>query len=197
VLRTGQVVAASLLAALAIVLTATLATTSDASAPSEENVEVHVMAVVASEDGSLNAILLVPEEGEPILAVFVEQAEALAIVARLREEEDSTPHPTDAVRSAIRSLGGKVERVSIEGVEPLSSQGRIFLVQGDKRMEVPAAGAICIEMAIAEDVPLQVDRKMLERLGITRKEFEEMTPDEEPAEPHPMPSEPGGGRVPL
>jgi hypothetical protein len=197
VLRTGQVVAASLLAALGIVLTSTWATSSDASAPAEGSTEVHVMAVVASEDGALNAILLAPDEGEPILAVFVEQAEALAIVARLREEEDSTPHPTDAVRSAISSLGGKVERVAIEDIEPLSSQGRIFLAQGDKRLELPAAGAICIEIAISEEVPLQVDRKMLDRMGITREELEEMTPDEEPAEPQPKPSEPGDGRVPL
>ena len=52
-------------------------------------------------------------------------------------------------------------------------------------------------MAISEEVPLQVDRKMLDRMGITREELEEMTPDEEPTDPRPKPSEPGDGRVPL
>jgi bifunctional DNase/RNase len=182
-------------------------------ASADERIEVRVRAVVASEDGELNAVLLAPEEGEPLLPVFVERAEADAIVARLTEEEDGVPHPAEALRSAIGSLGGKVERAWLDSLEPLASEGRLFLKQNDRSFELPAAGALCIELSIAEEVPLLVDRVTLDKLGVTKEELDRMkedapaepdepTPEQEPADPAPSappePPEPGAGeRIPL
>lgn len=194
--ETRKLVVASVLAAglLALGLAWSQGQEASASGAAGNTVELHVRAVIGSEDGELNAVMLVPEAGDPILPVFVEPAEAAAIVARLKDEEDGTPHPADAVRSMMDSLGGTLERVSIEDIEPLASQGRLYLSQGNKRFDLPASGAICIEIAIVEKVPLVVDREMLERLGVTREELERMGPESEPEDPGP---ERGSGRVPL
>jgi bifunctional DNase/RNase len=166
----------------------------------QEMVEIKVEAVIGSEDGQLNAVMLVPEAGEPMLPVFVERSEAMAIVARLEKAEEAMPHPADAVRSAIKELGGKLERASIEGIEPLASQGKLYVRQGNRTIELPAAGAICIELSIVENVPLVVEKETLTRLDVTDEDLKAMEPEEgdkPPKKPdQPKPSQPAEPRAP-
>lgn len=212
--KSGRFVAAALFGFTLFGLLAAwdrVALTAASADSAEERVEVRVRAVVASEDGDLNAVLLAPDQGEPLLPVFVERAEADAIVARLTEEEDGVPHPAEALRSAIGSLGGKVERATLESIEPLASEGRIFLKQAERNFDLPAAGALCIELSIAEKVPLLVDKQTLEKLGVTREELDSMgegkppapgapgdqPPDDTPDEPRDEPRSPGEEKIPL
>lgn len=131
-------------------------------------VRVQVEGVLDFPDRGLHAVLLSPGEGDLVLPVFVEEAAARVISARLARR--APPAGGDLLERSIRALGGRVERVVLDGPDPRSVQGLLTLDRGRDSIDLSAAAADSIGLALSAQAPLLVERRLLAESGLAREQ---------------------------
>ena len=115
-----------------------------------------------------NRLLLLKEKNGPLyLPLFVGQFEAEAIILSLQDIEISRPQPHDLIRSAIKSLDGRILSVEITSMKAATLFAVIRLIDADgqeKWLDCRPSDAIVI--ALRSHVPIYVNRELMQECGI-------------------------------
>jgi uncharacterized protein len=135
-------------------------------------VEMEVKDVVAIEDGASHAVVLVPKGEETLVPIFIGEAEAAAIRLRLDRKTPPRPLTHDLLETMIRNLGGKVTRVNIDDLKDNVYLGKIYLDQGERRLEIDARPSDSIALALGARAPIFAARKVIDQAGLTRRDLE-------------------------
>lgn len=177
------VLAAAVLAALCGAAAAVLGPGSSF-LPADGGADVQLVVEELARCSNGRAVLVLREkDGARLLAVPVSPDEARALDPRLRGERPTrgTAKAQELASGAIRALGGRVLRASIDGVIPerageiqaTSSQGfesHVTVARGKGRLDVEAAPADAVALALEQGAAIFAARRVLDRAGITRDE---------------------------
>jgi bifunctional DNase/RNase len=125
-------------------------------------VELELAGVLPMPEGSAGIIVLREKGKETILPLVVPDGKRF-VPGRTREP--------GLLRQAIEALGGRVSEVQIDAVEESSGGARVRLARGGERIELEAAPAESIALAVAAGVPILTTRRLLDEAGLTREDL--------------------------
>ena len=94
--------------------------------------------------------------GAPLLGMVWDGVAARAAAAALHEIAGDRPHTHDLTLSLIDSLGGRVERVTIDRLEGDVYFGTVHIAAGEKRHALDARPSDAIILALRAGVEIQV-----------------------------------------
>ncbi|MPZ42704.1 MAG: bifunctional nuclease family protein [Betaproteobacteria bacterium] len=154
--RTGEIwrLAAAMMA-IALAAPACAAET-----PSEDNVRVQSVEVVAS---ALGAVVLLKVDNKAI-PVFVDQTVAASIHAALTRSKLPRPLSHDLMHSILESYGGKVTQVVVT-LREATFYGALSIDLGGEAKVFDARSSDAIALAIHFSAPILVGRSLLESAG--------------------------------
>lgn len=136
--------------------------------------EMEVRDVVPLRSAESHAVVLVAKEGGTVLPIFVDEASAVAIALRLAHRDSPHPLAQDLLDNVVEKLGGRVTEVRIDDVQEEVFQGRVFIDQGEKKLELDARPSDSIAMALTRGVKIFASQKVLTAAGISRAEIDEL-----------------------
>ena len=127
--------------------------------------------ILQAPDGQC-AVLFMDAEGALILPIFIEPAEAAALLAAIEAPNSPQPSADRLALALIDRLGGRLEQMRLDSPEPLKSRGSLLLRGPSGRFSLPAPGALVIALALFTSTPLTIDRAGLEAWGMSQRDFE-------------------------
>src|SRR4051812_9079767 len=101
------------------------------------------------------------------LPIWIGHFEADAIAIPMQKVPVSRPLTHDLLRSAISTLGAKLERVVITDLADETFYAKLILTQEDRTLEVDARPSDAIALAIRAEVSIFVEERVLESAGVT------------------------------
>ncbi len=128
--------------------------------------QVKVQGVYSDPVGA-RVVFLAPEKGDKVLRVWIGDAEAMAIAAALNEIPFPRPMTHDLLLSAIKALGGTVERVVITDLRDNTFYATIVLRDEKGLKELDARPSDSIALALRAKAPIFLSpkvQKAMERL---------------------------------
>lgn len=136
----------------------------DSRAPPKGFVRVRVGGVTAAGQG--NAVLLVDDERQRALVVFIGETEALSIQLRLDGTRYKRPLTHDLIDTMLDHLGARVQSVRVDRLEDDIYYGVVVLRSGNRIHEFDSRTSDGIALALGSDAPLFVAREVLDRASI-------------------------------
>ncbi|MCX7643554.1 MAG: bifunctional nuclease family protein [Armatimonadetes bacterium] len=137
-----------------------------AAVAADDLLQVKVQGVYSDPIGA-RVVFLTPEKGDRVLRVWIGDAEAMAIVAALNDIPFPRPMTHDLLLSAIKALGGKVERVVITDLRDNTFYATIVLRDEKGLKELDARPSDSIALALRAKAPIFLSpkvQKAMERL---------------------------------
>lgn len=132
-----------------------------------DKTEVWVQSLRVSLTSQNRILLLKEKDGVLSLPLFVGQFEAEAIVLSLQEIEISRPQPHDLIRSAIKALDANIRSVEITHMNAATFFAEILLEDTyGREIHLDCRPSDAIAVALRANVPIFVDRKLMEHYGI-------------------------------
>lgn len=139
-----------------------------------EMIEMEVRDVIPLTTADTHAVVLVSKDRGTVLPIFVDEGAAVAIAFRLAHREPPHPLAHDLLDRVVTELGGTVTEVRIDDVEDQIYQGRVFISQGQKHLQLNARPSDSISMALANGAKIFASKKVLAEAGITREEIDRL-----------------------
>ncbi len=121
--------------------------------------QVKVQGVYSDPVGA-RVVFLAPEKGDKVLRVWIGDAEAMAIAAALNEIPFPRPMTHDLLLSAIKALGGTVERVVITDLRDNTFYATIVLRDEKGLKELDARPSDSIALALRAKAPIFLSPKV-------------------------------------
>ncbi|MDQ3265730.1 MAG: bifunctional nuclease family protein [Myxococcota bacterium] len=157
--------------------------------PCDRLMEMEVRDVVPLHSAATHAVVLVAKETGAVLPIFVDESSAVAIALRLSHQQSPHPLAQDLLDRLVEKLGGQVTEVRIDDVREDVFHGRVFISQGNKKLELDARPSDSIAMALSRGVKIFASQKVLAQAGITRQEIDQLREGAPPG----LPGEDGPG----
>lgn len=132
----------------------------------DDLLQVKVQGVYSDPIGA-RVVFLTPEDESKVLRVWIGDAEAMAISAALNEIPFPRPMTHDLLLSAIKALGGKVERVVITDLRDNTFYATVVLRDEKGLKELDARPSDSIALALRAKAPVFLSpkvQKAMERL---------------------------------
>lgn len=133
-----------------------------------------------------DAVLLVEEGKRRAVPIFIGGTEALSIQLRLKKQPFNRPLTHDLLDSSIQKLGGKVESVRVDKIESNVFHGTLVLKNGSQQIELDARPSDAIAIAIGNEAPIHVARKVLEHAGLDLDQAEDADAGADDERPPPV-----------
>ena len=134
-----------------------------------------------------NVVMLQEFEGERMVPIWIGDVEALSIYFRLKRQKPPRPLTLDLLEEVMKTLGGKIEKLEIDDLSQNTFFARLYVKQGDKTIVFDARPSDSIGLCLGANAPIFVSKSVIEKSGITEKEFlDKLTPgapDEEKPPP--------------
>ncbi len=159
-------------------------------APGGEMVEMEVLGVLPLEDGESSLLVLAQKDGQAVLTPVIGRAEAGAIELALRHVTPPRPMTHDLLEKVIGRLGGKVERVDIDGLEDSTFLATVRVKQGRRAHAIDARPRDSVALALRAGAPVFASRRVVEAAGLSRADLDRLR--KEPGRP-PAPQPPPEG----
>lgn len=143
-----------------------LAACGDEAPPQRADVAVHVERILLDEEAQSPVVVLVEDEGERRLPIWIGFAEAQSIAARLHDAPALRPNSHDLAKRLLDGLEAHVERVVVSDLDGGIFYARIHLARdGDGRdvVEIDARPSDAIAIALRVEAPLFVSEPLFER----------------------------------
>jgi len=138
----------------------------DPSQPPPGFVRVRVGGVTGTGAGQGNAVLLVDDQRQRALLVFIGETEALSIQLRLQGTRYKRPLTHDLIDTMLDHLGARVLSVRVDRLEDDIFYGVVVLRSGNRIHEFDSRTSDGIALALGSDAPLFVAKDVLDRAAI-------------------------------
>lgn len=139
-------------------------TPTDPTTPPAGFVRVRVGGVTPVGEG--NAVLLVDDDKQRALVVFIGETEALSIQLRLQGTRYKRPLTHDLIDTMLDNLGARVQSVRVDRLEDDIFYGVVVLRSGNRIHEFDSRTSDGIALALGSDAPLFVASDVLDRAAI-------------------------------
>ncbi len=112
-------------------------------------------------------VLLRERASKRYLPIFIGQAEARAILIKLKNEVVPRPMTHDLIQTMIDVLGASVDSIIISSLENDIFYAKILLNVDSRQQEIDSRPSDALALAIRADAPIFVDEAVLEKAGIS------------------------------
>jgi uncharacterized protein len=149
-------------------------------------IEVFVESIRVNMANYKRVVMLKEKSSSRYLPIWIGHFEADAIAIPMQKVPVSRPLTHDLLRSAITTLGAKLEHVIINDLADETFYAKLILDQNGKTVEVDARPSDAIALAIRAEVPIFVEDKVIDSAGMVfegEDESEEATPRAEDESP--------------
>jgi bifunctional DNase/RNase len=151
-------------------------------------IEVFVESIRVNMANYKRVVMLKEKTSSRYLPIWIGHFEADAIAIPMQKVPVSRPLTHDLLRSAISTLGARLEHVIINDLADETFYAKLILDQNGKTIEVDARPSDAIALAIRAEVPIFVEDKVIDSAGMVfegEEEAEGETPrgeDESPVD---------------
>ena len=142
--------------------------------------EVTVQSLGLDRSSNTPVVILQEKEGERVLPIWIGPGEASAIAMELAGMNFSRPLTHDLMASAIRGLGGSLQRVVITKVVDNTYYAEMIVTRDGDYFSLDARPSDSIAMALRMDARIFTSEELLEHTSIEIAEPSEF--DESPIE---------------
>jgi len=138
-------------------------------------VRVKGVYIADSQDSSPAPVVLLEDEKERIVPIFVGLSEAISIYHALSGELSPRPMTHDLFISVLESLSASITNVLIDDLDGGIYYARLT-VKGDSRQsEIDARPSDCLALALRAKAPIEIQEKVLAEAGISKSDVEKLT----------------------
>lgn len=113
-----------------------------------------------------NAVYIRPEHSDRVVPVYLNDAEAHAVMVELSHVLVPRPLVHDLVLASIEALGGKLSHVEIFGIKNDSYQTRMVIVQQGREHRVDARPQDILCLSARTGCPVLVSEAVLRQTGV-------------------------------
>ena len=132
---------------------------------------------IAKNDSAFgNVVLLTEPLSRKIVPIFVAGTEGLSIELRLAKRKFTRPLTHDLLDDAVRKLGAKVMRAQVDALRDGVYTGTVVLLRGSETFALDARPSDAIALAIGNDAPIYLAKKLLDQAGIAASELDTARP---------------------
>ncbi len=128
-----------------------------------------------------NVVLLTEPLSRKVLPIFVSGTEALSIERRLEKRKFVRPLTHDLLDAAVQKLGARVVRAQVDALRDGVYIGTVVLVRGGDTFALDARPSDAMALAIGNEAPIYVSKKLLDQAGIAASELDSARPRPEVA----------------
>jgi len=125
-------------------------------------VEMKIKGLMIDPITNMPIIILRDPRGESVLPIWVGIFEANAIALELEKIVTPRPMTHDLLRDLVKSLGARLERISVTELKDNTFYAVIHLSQNGKTFEVDSRPSDAIALALRADAPIFVDTAVIE-----------------------------------
>lgn len=141
-------------------------------------IQVTIDTIRISLMGRERVILLHEANSERQLPIFIDIAEADAILAELQGYRHPRPLTHDLLKNCIAELGGEVQYVFVNDLRNDIFFAVLHIIQNGQEIDIDARPSDSIALAVRVKVPIFVDESVMERAGIYPAEEKDISPQE-------------------
>lgn len=137
-------------------------------------VHLKIRDVVPLPEANTHAVVLVSDNGETIVPLFVDEETAVSIAMRLAHKHSPMPLAADLLGDVLNKLGGKLVAVKIDSVVADEYQGRVRVSKNGAEFEMAARPQDALAVAVDTQADVFASRDLVKDVGITRGQIEQL-----------------------
>ncbi|MCD1296275.1 hypothetical protein CUJ83_14830 [Methanocella sp. CWC-04] len=118
------------------------------------------------------AVVFLSDNDEKMVPIYIGPAEAISIDIALRKETTPRPMTHDLVKSIMDGFGIGINKIIIDDLDEQVFYARLMLKDTDKEIEIDARPSDCIALAVRSDASIFIEREILDKVAINRKDIE-------------------------
>jgi hypothetical protein len=146
-------------------------------------IQVRIRGLILDERSKSPIVILQEEGGERVLPIWIGEAEARAINMIMAREKFERPMTHDLLLLMVKSLGGRVVRITITALKEHTFFAEIHLEADGEQILIDARPSDSIAVALRAEAPVFVSEEVLQSSGQSGLGVKstEMTKDEKAA----------------
>jgi uncharacterized protein len=113
-----------------------------------------------------NAVVLKEEKEGILLPIWIGDGEAFAIQLRLSRRSFQRPLTHDLLDKIMQKLGGELIKIHVDDLKDNTFLGTVFIRQNNRVISVDARPSDSIALAVGNQAPIFVSRKVLDAAGV-------------------------------
>jgi|Deesub1362A_J573_1020465.scaffolds.fasta_scaffold01839_9 hypothetical protein len=137
-----------------------------------EEVEVRGIYIAETPEGSAPVVVL--QNRNFVLPIYIGISEAMAIHSALESEIPPRPMTHDLFISVLEGLNASLQRIVIDDLEEGIFYARVILRCGEVLKEFDARPSDSIALALRANASIYVSKSVMERAGIPREDFDSL-----------------------
>lgn len=119
--------------------------------------------IVIRENSEQQYIFLSEKSGSRSFSIVIGIFEAFEIKRKLRGDSTVRPLTHDLLRSTVGQLGASIRGVEVDALCENTFHAKLVLDQNGQQIRVDCRPSDAIALAVAENVPIEVDETVLEQ----------------------------------
>jgi bifunctional DNase/RNase len=138
-------------------------------------VRVKGVYIADSQDSSPAPVVLLEDEKERIVPIFVGLSEAISIYHALSGELSPRPMTHDLFISVLESLSASITNVLIDDLDGGIYYARLTVKADSRQSEIDARPSDCLALALRAKAPIEIQEKVMAEAGISKSDVEKLT----------------------
>ena len=119
------------------------------------------------------AVVFLSEHGDRMVPIYIGPAEAISIDVAMRRETTPRPMTHDLLKTIMENFRIGIDRIIIDDLDDQVFYARLMLKDGsDRQIEIDARPSDCIALAVRTDASIFIERSILDKVAIDRKDIE-------------------------
>lgn len=118
------------------------------------------------------AVVFLSDNGDQMVPIYIGPAEAISIDVALRKETTPRPMTHDLLKTIMDNFSIGIDRIIIDDLDEQVFYARLKLQAGEKQIEIDARPSDCIALAVRTNASIYIERSIMEKVSIDRKDIE-------------------------
>jgi len=118
------------------------------------------------------AVVFLSDNGDQMVPIYIGPAEAISIDVALRKETTPRPMTHDLLKTIMDNFDIGIDRIIIDDLDEQVFYARIKLQDGERQIEIDARPSDCIALAVRTNASIFMERGIMEKVSIDKKDIE-------------------------
>lgn|GEM_PF-26728 len=141
-------------------------------------VEVKIRGLMLDPVTNMPIVVLKDVASDAVLPIWVGVFEANAIALEIEKSTAPRPMTHDLLRNLVEGLNAHVRKIVVSDLQNDTYFAMIWLEQNGERVTVDARPSDALALALRSDVPIYVQRKVLQRARVSAESPQNLTAEE-------------------
>lgn len=125
-------------------------------------IKMHIKSLMIDPVNEMPIVVLIDDEGEKILPIWVGFFEANAIALKIEDVPTPRPMTHDLIKNMIDQFGASMEKIEINKLENSTYFANLYLIIDGKSMVIDSRPSDAIAIALRMETPIYVEESVIE-----------------------------------